>query len=155
MENVEHVGFENEHVHTVYEAIATHFSHTRYKAWPRIEAFLSYLPPGSLIADLGCGNGKYFPSVPRGSFMAGCDRSLNLVQICNDRGFEASVCDCIQLPFRSESFDVAISIAVIHHFSSPERRLHALVELVRILRPGGQALIYVWAFEQKEPADIF
>lgn len=30
-----------------------------------------------------------------------------------------------------------------------ERRLAAVRELVRLLKPGGQALIYVWAFEQE------
>lgn len=30
-----------------------------------------------------------------------------------------------------------------------ERRLAAVTELVRLLKPGGQALIYVWAFEQE------
>lgn len=30
-----------------------------------------------------------------------------------------------------------------------ERRLAAVRELVRLLKPGGRALIYVWAFEQE------
>lgn len=30
-----------------------------------------------------------------------------------------------------------------------ERRIHAISELVRVLRPGGQALVYVWAMEQE------
>lgn len=49
--------------------------------------------------------------------------------------------------------DAAISIAVIHHLASPERRLNAIKELVRILKPKGQALITVWAHEQKRFAD--
>ncbi|CAG00909.1 unnamed protein product, partial [Tetraodon nigroviridis] len=57
--------------------------------------------------------------------------------------------DALQLPFRTASFDACISIAVIHHFSTPERRLAAIRELVRLLKTGGQALIYVWAFEQE------
>lgn len=28
------------HVHQVYEEIAQHFSHTRYKPWPVVEEFL-------------------------------------------------------------------------------------------------------------------
>lgn len=46
---------------SVYEHIARHFSSTRYKPWPLIPRFLSTLPPGSVGADLGCGNGKYLP----------------------------------------------------------------------------------------------
>ena len=56
--------------------------------------------------------------------------------------------NCIDLPFESESFDYAMSIAVIHHLSTESRRLQALQEINRILKTGGEALIYVWAYEQ-------
>jgi SAM-dependent methyltransferase len=42
----------------------------------------------------------------------------------------------------------AISIAVIHHFSTVENRIHALREIHRVLKVGGEALVTVWAFEQ-------
>lgn len=50
---------EQECVHKVYEEIATHFSSTRHSPWPRIVEFLRSLPKGSIVADVGCGNGKY------------------------------------------------------------------------------------------------
>jgi tRNA (uracil-5-)-methyltransferase TRM9 len=37
---------------------------------------------------------------------------------------------------------------VIHHFSSPERRIEALKELLRITQPGSPILVFVWAHEQ-------
>lgn len=54
-------------------------------------------------------------------------------------------------------FDFAISIAVIHHLSTPARRIDATRALLSTLkRPsrqgledGGKALIFVWALEQK------
>lgn len=57
-------------------------------------------------------------------------------------------------------FDFAISIAVIHHLSTPERRIQAIAAILRTLRPAseerctgtiapGRALLYVWALEQK------
>jgi hypothetical protein len=52
------------------------------------------------------------------------------------------------LYFRSNSFDVCICIAVIHHLSTAARRLAAIKELARIIRPGGRILISVWALEQ-------
>ncbi|NXT50281.1 ALKB8 protein, partial [Pluvianellus socialis] len=79
----------------------------------------------------------------------GCDRSKNLVDICGERNFQAFVCDALSVPIRSGSCDACISIAVIHHFSTAERRLAAIRELARLLRPGGTALIYVWAMEQE------
>lgn len=50
---------EEQYVHRVYDAIASHFSSTRHSPWPRVCHFLSSLPPGSVLADVGCGNGKY------------------------------------------------------------------------------------------------
>ncbi len=44
---------EQEHVHQVYSKIASHFSDTRYKPWPRIAEFLQSLPAGSLVTDVG------------------------------------------------------------------------------------------------------
>ncbi|NXJ42712.1 ALKB8 protein, partial [Ciconia maguari] len=79
----------------------------------------------------------------------GCDRSKNLVDICGEKKFQAFVCDGLSVPIRSGSCDACISIAVIHHFSTAERRLAAIRELARLLRPGGMALIYVWAMEQE------
>lgn len=139
---------EQEHVHRVYDLIARHFSSTRHSPWPRIAEFLKALPSGSVVADVGCGNGKYL-GINKELYMIGCDHSQNLLDICREREFQALVCDALSIPFRSGSFDACISIAVIHHFSTAERRVAALQELVRLLRPGGQALIYVWAMEQE------
>ena len=59
------------------------------------------------------------------------------------------VCDNLALPFRSDLFDAVISIGVIHHLSAEKRRIRALQELTRILKPNGQLLICVWAMEQR------
>ena len=57
---VEAEKLEKLHVHEVYENIATHFSGTRHSPWPRIAKFLRDQPAGTIVADVGCGNGKYF-----------------------------------------------------------------------------------------------
>ncbi|XP_077154522.1 tRNA (carboxymethyluridine(34)-5-O)-methyltransferase ALKBH8 isoform X4 [Ranitomeya variabilis] len=139
---------EKEYVHKVYEDIAGHFSSTRHSPWPKVVDFLRSLSAGSLVADVGCGNGKYI-GVNKNLYMIGCDRSKNLVDICGERQFEACVCDALSVPFRSGSFDACISIAVIHHFATEERRLAAIQELISLLKAGGKALIYVWAMEQE------
>ncbi|CAM5075778.1 unnamed protein product [Natator depressus] len=139
---------EQEYVHKVYEEIATHFSSTRHSPWPQIVEFLRTLPKGSIVADVGCGNGKYL-GINKDLYMIGCDRSQNLVDICGEKKFQAFVCDALSVPVRNSSCDACISIAVIHHFSTAERRLAAVCELARLLRPGGKALIYVWAMEQE------
>lgn len=42
----------------VYEQIAGHFSTTRHKPWPKVVQFMQGVTPGSVVMDLGCGNGK-------------------------------------------------------------------------------------------------
>ena len=46
--------------------------------------------------------------------------------------------------------DAVLSIAVIHHIATAERRVHALRELSRVLRVGGRVMISVWAMEQRQ-----
>lgn len=72
------------------------------------------------------------------------------MDICRKRGFEVLQCDCLYLPYRDDSVDVAISIAVIHHLSTRERRRRAISEMIRVLRPKGRCLIYVWAMDQRK-----
>ena len=57
---------EIEHVRGVYNAIAPQWHGTRYKAWPRVAKFcLMNCGPGTLVADVGCGNGKMAPTQRR------------------------------------------------------------------------------------------
>lgn len=58
----------------VYDVIASHFSSTRFAVWPKVRAFLERLPSGSVVADVGCGNGKYL-SVRTDLAVLGSDRS--------------------------------------------------------------------------------
>ncbi len=41
-----------------------------------------------------------------------------------------------------------ISIAVVHHFASHERRIAAVKAVIDALTTDGRAMIYVWALEQ-------
>lgn len=68
------VALEARHVNAVYDAIAPHFSATRFAIWPAVRAFMGRLPPGAVVADVGCGNGKYF-GVRRDVAVLGSDRS--------------------------------------------------------------------------------
>lgn len=72
--------FESLYVKDVYNTIAEHFSHTRYKAWPSVKDFLDSLPSGSLIGDVGCGNGKYIFSAPQHHFI-GFDIAFKFTEI--------------------------------------------------------------------------
>ena len=142
---------EKEHVYDVYEKIAPHFSNTRYKPWPKVVEFIEGIPEGSLVADVGCGNGKYLGINASNLFTIGTDRSFGLINCAKEKSvaYQTFVADSLTLPVRSSTFDRIISIAVVHHFSTDSLRIQAISEFHRILRVGGQALIYVWAYEQE------
>lgn len=138
---------EERHVTRVYNHIAKHFSDTRHTPWPKVRSFLLSLDAGSLVYDVGCGNGKYFlvnPSIQ----MMGVDSSIELLLISRQKGMPVVLADAKRLPFRSQSADNVISIAVLHHLSSPDTRSQAVREISRVLKSGGSALLTVWAFEQ-------
>ncbi|NXJ03987.1 TRM9B methyltransferase, partial [Odontophorus gujanensis] len=149
---------EKQHVHSVYENTAAYFNDLQSKAWPRVRNFLLEQKPGSLVADIGCGTGKYL-SVNSQVYNLGCDYCGPLVEIARKRGEEVLVCDNLNLPFRDHCFNAVISIGVIHHFSTKQRRIKAIKEMARVLMPGGQMMVYVWAMEQKnrrfEKQDVF
>ncbi|KAG6333957.1 hypothetical protein ID866_5125 [Astraeus odoratus] len=156
----DHQAYEDQHVHAVYDQIASHFSSTRYKPWPIISAFLNSLPTGWVGLDSGTGNGKYLPlpaDRPGSVLTIGLDRSWNLLQIAKHAGSDAGVLvtrevvfgDVLGNGWRPGAFDYAISIATIHHLASPQRRKLAVQRLLQCVSPShGRILIYVWAIEQ-------
>ena len=144
---------ERQLVHSVYEEIASHFSDTRHKPWPRVAEFLETLSAWEPVLDLGCGNGKYLGlSGPR--WELGGDYSYNLLQISAGRGHQAVRCDLLSVPVRDNCCGGLICIAVLHHLATPDRRLDAVTEMSRVLRPGGRGLVYVWAKEQRRESNM-
>lgn len=181
------VAFEAANVHAVYAAIASHFSATRYKPWPLVAEFLDSFAdaPGSVGADLGCGNGKYLScrsvfsqeSVGDGNGVVtiGSDRSEPLVDLAlynqgsshlptgptassseqqqQKRRNEVAIADALASGLRSRSVDYAISIAAIHHFSTHARRMEAVREMIRILRPTSSRRWSQKCTEDATPSD--
>ncbi|XP_005110610.1 uncharacterized protein LOC101858366 [Aplysia californica] len=135
------------HVRDAYAQIAPQSDHVRQKAWPAVKQFLDDLTPGALLADVGCGNGRYLDVNPK-LITFGCDVCHAFVKQARGQGHEVMMADNAKLPYRSGVFDAVISIGVIHHFASNRRRVQALAELTRVLAPGGRLMVYVWAFEQ-------
>lgn len=146
---------ESTHVTSVYDHIARHFSSTRYSPWPKVSEFLLSLPPGSLVYDIGCGNGKY-AGVNPSLVMLGCDYSQELLSISRRKEgmTDVFVADVKSIPLRPNTADGIICIAVLHHLATRQHRIQGLAELVRALTAKtGQALITVWAYEQKNNDD--
>lgn len=82
-------------------------------------------------------------------------RSLALVDIAKQHQPHATiVADTLDLPHPDSSFDFAISVAVVHHLSTSERRSQAINALLQTIKPStntssiGRILVFVWALEQ-------
>ena len=137
---------ETQYVKDTYEIIANHFSSTRNNVWGKVKQYMNQLSKNSYIADIGCGNGKNMYRTD--CEYIGLDFCLNFTKICKNNNKEVLIANNLNIPFKDNSFDHAISVAVIHHLSTIEKRLKALNEIIRIVKPGGTVFISVWALEQ-------
>ncbi|MCK5037687.1 MAG: methyltransferase domain-containing protein [Thermoplasmata archaeon] len=145
-------------VHT-YDSIARHFDLTRYKPWPETMKFAERLKPGSLILDLGCGNGRNLRHLTsKGMRGIGLDISRGQLEITRRRTleevpeaeFHLMGGDAEFIPLKDNELDAIIFIATLHHLPSQEARLNSLKEIYRVLRPGGMCLVSAWAREQEK-----
>jgi tRNA (uracil-5-)-methyltransferase TRM9 len=142
--------FEKEYVHKFYSKKSTPFSDSRVKPWPfTIEFMKTYSNDSSLVLDSGCGNGRQFMS----QNTIGLDFSENLLREAQKKPNIGLIRGNIHaLPFKDETFDIALSIAVIHHLSTEQRRREALLEMKRVMKSGAHGLIYVWHSEASKKA---
>ena len=134
---------------TVYNEIANEFNNTRWIPWPCTQKFLDKIQSGSFGCEAGCGNGRNI-LYRKDLTMLGFDFCDNFCKIVNSKGGEVIQSDIRNAPFRNNLFDFVISIAVIHHLDSFEKRLKSILEMTRILKQGGKLLILVWAYEQEK-----
>jgi tRNA (uracil-5-)-methyltransferase TRM9 len=134
---------EKTHVKDIYESIATHFDVTRQYKWDWIEKFRANYTETSIIYDIGCGNGRNI-----GPNTIGVDNCDAFLQICNKNNLNAVKGCMTSLPFENNSGDAIHCIATFHHLSTEERRIIALEEMKRVLKPNSNILISVWSKEQ-------
>jgi tellurite methyltransferase len=88
------------------------------------------IPDGARVLDVGCGGGRnlrWFQD--SGCSCVGVDRKT--------RGGERALAEGANLPFADASFDVVLSIAVLHFAHDPEHFTSMIDEMWRVLRPGG------------------
>ena len=136
-----------ESVSIFYQDNAKNFSRTRVFPWPATRKFLDSLPLNYKVLDIGCGNGRnlfYRDDLD----MVGLEISNELCQIVKQKGGNVTNGTMTELPFEDNSFDAIICIAVYHHLDNNRDRKKALQEMYRVLKPGAEAFIQVWAMEQ-------
>ena len=137
---------EETHVKNVYEEIAYNFSNTRVYKWLWVIDFLDSLNSGSLVYDLGCGNGR---NMNHGSLkFIGIDNCENFIKICNEKNLKVINSNITKIPLKNDSADAIICIAVFHHLYSIETRIDTLLEMKRLIKKNGKILLSVWSINQ-------
>ena len=144
---------EQAYVHEVYSQIARERgacspvrSHIKEFVFEEFEA-------GSLLLDVGCGDGKYV-SINPNVVTIGLERCPDWFVKHEDASPASAsqylLADVTHIPFADRTFDGLLCCGVLHHLSTTERRIKALREMSRLLKIGGKILISVWAFEGRE-----
>jgi len=101
-------------------------------------------PKTARVLDIGCGVGVYHQNLrPRVGSLSGVDvsvQSIDMAKTHND-GVDYSHYAGARLPYDDGSFDVAMTVCVMHHVPVPMWENFAS-EMARILRPGGMAVVF-------------
>ena len=114
------------------------------------EEVVADYPQGGTILEVGSGPGRLAVSLGRmapGLVVTGVDISPEMVERAAHRAREAGLAgrvgfevgDVGALPFAERAFDGVVSTLSLHHWPDPAL---GLAEIHRVLRPGGEALIY-------------
>ncbi len=117
---------------------------------------------GKTVLDVGCGTGLYSIRLAEaGADVTAVDISPKMIEIARskaqDRGqyiwFDQA--DMAQLPYPNRTFDMVVSITALEFAGD---QLQALMEMARVLRPGGKLVVGVlnndspWADARRERA---
>lgn len=88
------------------------------------------------VLDLGCGSGEFVRLALRGIVDVGLDASLRRLSRCRQQPGYRHVClgNACRLPFADEEFQTVLAVSVLEHLEQPQE---ALVEVCRVLKPGG------------------
>ena len=106
---------------------------------------LARLPPDGVLLDVGCGSGQTMTWFERGHpgwRAVGIDVASEGLAAARDRGVNAVArASALELPFRSESVDLVITLDVLQHVPLGGGDARALAEIARVLKPGGYVFV--------------
>lgn len=96
---------------------------------------------GDMIVDLGCGSGRSLVwNHASGATIVGIDVAPYFAQEALERG-DLVLGDLRRLPFADGAFNKGYALDVFEHLSR-EALDGVLVEIARVMRPGGQVFVY-------------
>ncbi len=114
---------------------------------PRGQCMLAALPwdGARRVLDVATGTGAHLPDIRSAAPHArivGVDRAPGMLQLARGHGAPLALMDATQLGIRAESIDVAVMAFVLFHLPAPDA---ALIEVRRVLTPGGSVGTVTWA----------
>jgi ubiquinone/menaquinone biosynthesis C-methylase UbiE len=97
------------------------------------------LTDGSIVLELGCGDGKTLSALPGCCSVVGLDVSPQALLLARRARVDANLilADASRLPLREKSFDVVFAFHVAGHLLAADRQALA-TEAARVLVPGGR-----------------
>ncbi len=138
---------------TFYSNFARSFSNTRLQPNPGFHKLITYLPENRpTILDLGCGNGRLgkflFEKKVVGSYV-GVDFSEEMLRIAKEYVPGDFWQRDLSAPGALRNlgyFDAVISIALLQHIPSRERRVDFLRQAAGALKPRAKLILSTWQF---------
>jgi SAM-dependent methyltransferase len=114
--------------------------------------FVAELCPTGSVLDVGCGTGALAQRLAaRGYAVTGVDPSDGMLDVMRARCPEVRAVRAsgTELPFDTDSFDLVLTVATMHHIADPAGVRGTLAEMARVSRPGGRILI--WDHNPRNP----
>jgi SAM-dependent methyltransferase len=117
----------------------------------RTRFVLEYCPRGRVL-DVGCGTGLLATRLAGAGYdVTGVDPSEGMLEVLRARATEVDGVhgSGTALPFADDTFDLVLSVAVMHHIADPDEVHRALAEMVRVAKPSGRILL--WDHNPRNP----
>jgi ubiquinone/menaquinone biosynthesis C-methylase UbiE len=111
----------------------------RGRLWGGGAKDLPALPTGSVVLEMGCGNGKTLAGMPTVWRIAALDSSQKALRLCRISAphTDLILANACILPFRKSCFDFVFAFHVTGHMLLPSREALAR-EVARVLASGGK-----------------
>ena len=137
----------------VWDAIAEQWYHFRQKPFRDIAKELEKLSEKEKgkILEIGCGNCRNLLVFAKKGFKCyGLDFSEKMLEFaklfCEKHKIKVRLKLGVaeKLPYQNNFFDYCLSISLLHHLETKEKRRKAVEEMFRVLKPNGLAFVSVW-----------
>jgi ubiquinone/menaquinone biosynthesis C-methylase UbiE len=145
----------NDHIKSYWESQGKDHGASHWASWGdnwmielEIETVGRYINQGAKVLDVGCANGystfqQHKSKSP--SSITGLDFATNMIKEANGTKLRLGLKDEVEfiegdiceLPFETDSFDVAYTTRVLINLPTWELQVQGIAECIRVVRPGG------------------